>query len=213
MKGRGHHLQEERLFDCYLAAKAGDLLDPPVAEHLTDCDDCGARYAELTEFMEMLSTEAATEADAVFSPERLRTQRMHISRRLEHLGHPARVITFPGRTGGHQFGSSTPRPVRRWVAAAAAAGLFVGVATGLFLDREAGRASGRRSSVTTARQSILTAADGRVEAGQIEFVRPEPFESDEDFLSELELAGERPRIRELTAVDALTPHVREVNLR
>ena len=106
MKDRGHHLQEERLFDCYLAARGGEALDPPVAEHLTDCDDCGARYAELTEFMETLSTEAATEADAVFSPERLRAQRMHISRRLEHLGHPARVITFPGRTGGHHFGSS-----------------------------------------------------------------------------------------------------------
>ena len=33
MKG-GHHLQEERLFDCYLAAKGGEILDPPVAEQL-----------------------------------------------------------------------------------------------------------------------------------------------------------------------------------
>ena len=166
MKDRGHHLQEERLFDCYLAAKGGEALDPPVAEHLTDCDDCGARYAELTEFMEMLSTEAATESDAVFSPERLRAQRMHISRRLEHLGHPARVITFPGRTGGHH--SDRPRRVRHagGLRAAAAAGLFVGVATGLFLDREAGRGSGRRSSLATARQTMLTAPDGRIEAAE-----------------------------------------------
>lgn len=213
MRDHGHHLEEERLFDCYLITKGGEALDPPIAEHLTDCDDCGARYADLTEFMEMLSTEAATESDLVFSPERLRVQRTHISRRLEHLGHPARVITFPGPTGAQPFGSSTPRPARRWVAAAAAAGLFVGVATGLFLDREAGRGSGRRSSLATARQAMLTAPDSRIESGRIELVRPDPFESDEAFLSELELAGERPRIRELTAVDALTPHVREVNLR
>jgi hypothetical protein len=213
VRDRGHHLQEERLFDCYLTAKGGEALDPPIAEHLTDCDDCGARYAELTEFMETLSTEAATESDVVFSAERLRVQRMHISRRIEHIGHPARVISFPGRTSAHAFGSSAPRPARRWVAAAAAAGLFVGVATGLFLDREAGYRSGRRSSLATARQAMLTAPESRIESGRIELVRPDPFESDEAFLSELELAGERPRIRELTAVDALTPHVREVNLR
>jgi hypothetical protein len=205
----GHHLQEERLFDCYLAAKGGEILDPPVAEHLTDCDECGARYADLTSFMETLSMEASAEADVVFSPDRLRAQRLHISRRIEHLGHPARVITFPGRATSHHFGPSIPRPARRWIAAAAAAGLFVGVGTGLFLDRE-GRASFRHTSVATARQAILTAP---VEGGLIALERPEPFESDEAFLSELELAGERPRIRELTAVDALTPHVREVNLR
>jgi hypothetical protein len=211
VKGREHHLQEERLFDCYLATTGGDVLDPPVADHLTDCRQCAERYAELTQFMEMLRTEAATEADAVFTPERLRTQRTHINRRLEHLGHQARVITFPDRASGRHFGTATPRPARRWIAAAAAAGLFVGVATGLFLDRE-GR-YGSRHPLATSRQAILT-TPGHIE-GRIELVRPDPFESNSDqaFLSELELAGERPRIRELTAVDALTPHVREVNLR
>jgi len=204
--GRAHHLQEERLFDCYLATKGGDVLDPPVVEHLTDCPDCAARYADLTQFMEMLGTEAAAEADAVFPPERLRAQRMVISRRLEHLGHQARVITFPGRSSGARFGAAAPRPARRWIAAAAAAGLIVGVGTGLFLDRE-GRGPNRRLAVQLGHQAVLTSP------GRIELMRPDPFDSDQAFLSELELAGERPRIRELTAVDALTPHVREVNLR
>lgn len=232
MKHRGHHLQEERLFDCYLAARGGESLDPPVAEHLTDCDDCGARYAELTDFMEGLSTEAAAESDAVFTPERLRAQRLHISRRLEHVGHPARVITFPGRAEGQHFGPSAGRPARRWIAAAAAAGLFIGVAAGLFLDRETGRGSARRQ-LAIARQTMLSSPDGRLdgdriernrselnrielnrnELSRIEIVRPDPFDSDQAFLSEIELAGERPRILELTAVDALTPHVREVTLR
>jgi len=228
VKSRGHHLQEERLFDCYLTAKGGESLDPPVAEHLTDCDDCGARYAELTDFMERLGTEAAAEADAVFTPERLRAQRLHISRRLEHIGHPARVITFPGRADGQHFGPSAARPARRWIAAAAAAGLFIGVGAGLFLDREAGRGTARRQSLAMARQTMLSSPNGRLESDRIEvnrievngievngieIVRPALFDSDQAFLSEIELAGEHPRILELTAVDALTPHVREVTLR
>ena len=30
---RARHLQDERLFDCYLAVQGGEILDPPVAEH------------------------------------------------------------------------------------------------------------------------------------------------------------------------------------
>ena len=188
MKGRGHHLQEERLFDCYLAVRDGELLDPPVAEHLTDCDDCGTRYAELTEFMEMLSTEAATEADAVFSPERLRAQRMHIGRRLEHLGHQARVI---GRCAGIRR-ASTPRPVRRWAAAAARRAVHRR-GDGSVPRREAARAAGLRHTDHADRVR-------RPRKAEQTNLRPEAFESDGDFSDEL--AGERPCIRELTAVDA-----------
>jgi hypothetical protein len=208
----GPHLQEDRLFDCYIAARDGEALDPPVAEHLTDCTDCGARFADLSTFMDGLSLDAEIEADAVFSPERLRQQQLQISRRIEHLGHAARVISFPDRTGGHRFSPSTHRSVRRLVAAAAAAGLFVGVGTGLLLDREARHGSNRRAPLV-AHTATYSPTDTHLQPGVVEFVHPDAPDSAEDFLSELELAGERPRIRELTAVDALTPHVREVNLR
>ena len=208
MRSGLHHLQEERLFDCYLAVKAGDSLDPPVAEHLADCDACGERYGELTRFMDGLGADAAAEADALFTPDRLRAQRQLIFRKIEHLGQPARVISFPGRSASHHVGLSAARPARRWIAAAAAAGLFVGVGTGLFLDWDGVRGSRPRSGSSIARQTNLTAP-----AGRVELVRPGSSQSDEAFLSELELAGDRPRIRELVAVDALTPHVREVNLR
>ncbi len=205
---RAHHLQDERLFDCYLAVRSGESLDPPLAEHLTDCDACGERYAELTQFMEALSLDAAAQADAIFTPERLRAQQQQISRRLEHLGHPARVITFPGRAGSHHIGASAPRSARRWIAAAAAAGLFIGVGTGLLLDREAARGGSVRTR-TLARQALL-----KPPAAAVEAARPDVSEFyDQEFLSDLELAGDRPRTRELLAFDALTPHVREVNLR
>ena len=40
MIGRAHHLTDERLLECYLAERGGEPLDPPAAEHLTDCDAC-----------------------------------------------------------------------------------------------------------------------------------------------------------------------------
>jgi hypothetical protein len=208
VKHRAQHLHDDRLFDCYLAVRDGDTLDPPVAEHLTDCDDCTERYSELTRFMDGLKNEASAETDAIFTAERLRAQRQQIDRRLDHLGHPARVITFPGRAAGHPV-AGVVRPARRWIAAAAAAGLFIGVGTGLFINWEGVRRPGPRAATALAHQTLLTAP-----ATPIEAARPDPSDADVvDFLSEIEQAGDRPRIRELLAVDALTPHVREVNLR
>ena len=176
MKHRAHHLQDERLFDCYLSVRSGETLDPPVAEHLTDCSDCGERYAAMTNFLETLSVDATAEADGIFTPERLRVQQQHIARRLEHLGHPARVISFPGRPAVHHIASSAPRSARRWVAAAAAAGLFIGVGTGLFLDWETrGGGSDRRARIL-ARQTHLEAP-----ASVVEIARPESAAIDEAF--------------------------------
>ncbi len=205
---RRQHLREEILFESYLASRGGDPLDPPVAEHLTDCSECGLRYAELTQFMDALSEGAIAAADAVFTPDRLHAQQQQIARRLEHLGHPARVITFPGQTSSPRSGRTVPRLARRWVAASLAAGLFIGVSTGLFLNWGASRGVPLRRAGTVARQAVQIAPSARTELS-----RPDVFEADDVFLSELELAGDRPRIRELSAVDALTPHVREVTLR
>ena len=49
---RAHHLQDERLFDSYMAERNGEPVDPPIVEHLADCESCGTRYAELTAFMD-----------------------------------------------------------------------------------------------------------------------------------------------------------------
>jgi hypothetical protein len=205
---RRQHLREEILFESYLTSRGGDPLDPPVAEHLTDCSECGLRYAELTQFMDALSEGAITAADAVFTPDRLRAQQQQIARRLEHLGHPARVITFPGQTPSPRSRRNVPRLARRWVAASLAAGLFIGVSTGLFLNWGASRGVPFRRGGAVARQAVQIAPSARTELS-----RPDVFEADDVFLSELELAGDRPRIRELSAVDALTPHVREITLR
>src|SRR5581483_11648481 len=118
------HLLEERLFDCYLAESHGEAIDPPSAEHLVDCTSCASRYAELASFMDTLRADGIAEADAIFTPERLRAQQQQIVRRLALAGHRAQVISFPARFVRRSMGGSGGRSAPRWIAAAAAAGLF-----------------------------------------------------------------------------------------
>jgi hypothetical protein len=198
---RACHLQEERLFDSYHAERAGEPLDPPVAEHLADCTSCGSRYAELSSFMDTLRRDGDAEADAIFTPERLRIQQQQILRRISLVGRPARVLSFPGRLVRRTIAASTSRTAPRWAAAAAAAGLFVGVAVGASFHWSA-RPQVRQlitDSSRSPRQPVGTIGSGAAGVA-----------SDDAFLSDLEIALERPHTRELLAFDALTPHVREI---
>ena len=202
---RARHLQEARLFDSYLAERGGEPIDPPVADHLADCAACSSRYAELAAFMDTLRREGETEADAVFTPERLRLQQQQIARRLALVGRPARVLSFPGRLVQHTIDASASRKAPRWVAAAAAAGLFIGVAVG---------ASFQWRTQLQNRQSFLS-DPSRGRAPRLTPVATRgsgtaDVASDDAFLSDLEIALERPHTRELQAFEALTPHVREI---
>src|SRR5262249_38936293 len=105
-------------------------LDPPTAEHLGDCGACSERYDEISRFMEVLREEAALEADAVFTEERLKIQAREISRRLEHVGRVARVIDFPRRLEKRRMIVRSAQVAPRWIAAAAAIGVFVGAVVG-----------------------------------------------------------------------------------
>lgn len=201
MIGHAHHIQEERLFDCYFAERSGERLDPPLADHLTECQECGERYTGLTRFMDLLRAEADRESDAVFTPERLHAQQQQIARRLEHASRAARVISFPGRSVDRHI-NSTPRVATRWIAAAAAAGLFVGLAVGMFSGSQAFRNARQMSA--SARPAYLppVAARGNGPASDV---------SDDAFMLDLDVALERPRTRELLPFEALTPYVREVS--
>src|SRR5262245_8231766 len=153
--------------------------------------------------MDGLRSDGATEADAVFTPDKLRAQQAHIARRLEQIGRPARVLTFPGRVVRRTMTATSGRWTPRYIAAAAAAGLFVGVAVGASYN------FGTRSVLTqAARQAapMLTPVATRGNS-------PAQVAADDAFLSDLELALERPHTRELLAFDALTPHVREASTR
>ena len=208
---RLHHLREERLFDCYLAERAGEAVDPPSAEHLADCHACGERYAELARFMDALRAEGDAHTNAIFTPERLNLQLQQIATRLEHVGQPAHVISFPSRVG-RRMTATAARVAPRWIAAAAAAGLFAGVGLGVFFDPEARASRFARphapAAATTAPRPSTVLPE---EAVPVSDPAPAPKMDDEDaFLSDLELALESPRTHELAPFDALTPHVRDV---
>jgi len=204
--GRAHHLPEDRLFDCYIAERGGETAPLPAAEHLAECRECGARYADLIRFMDAVRREGDVESDEIFTPERLRAQQQQILRRIEHAARPARVIDFPGRLASRHMMPSGGRGVSRWIYAAAAAGLVIGVGLGAVYESEWAPMQIARSAhqMTTGRsRATLTGLSG-LTIGAADT-------ADDAFLSDLEVALERPHTRSLQPYDSLTPHVREIS--
>jgi hypothetical protein len=211
---RAPHLQEDVLHECYYAERRGDPIDPPSAEHLSDCDACRRRYADVGAFLNQLGNDADADVHALFPPERLRQQQQEIAKRLELVGRAARVITFPGRSNvvaGPKVRPSATRLTTRWVAAAAAAGLFVGVAAGTSFNFLPGL-----NFVNSARHSISVAHNGVTSSLPSHLSSPpvsqaaDIIDTDDRFMSDLESALDRPHTSELVEFDALTPHVREI---
>ncbi|MGC4082667.1 MAG: hypothetical protein QM736_11285 [Vicinamibacterales bacterium] len=121
----------------------------------------------------------------------------------------ARVISFPGREVAS--GGRTPATLTtRWLAAAAAAGLFIGVAVGGYLGPERLRPYSRQSAARLSAPAAAPAATTPVPTAATTRVTPPPQLDDDAFLMELELALARPQPRELAAFDAMTPHVRDI---
>jgi hypothetical protein len=152
--------------------------------------------------MDALRRDGDAESDAIFTPERLRLQQQQILRRMALVGRPARVLSFPGRIVRRTIDVSAKRPAPRWMAAAAAAGLFIGVVVGASFQWSAPQGR-QRFAADASRAARLTPVATR--GNGIPDVA-----ADDAFLSDLEIALERPHTRELQAFDALTPHVREI---
>jgi anti-sigma factor RsiW len=167
------------------------------AAHLEACAECRVRYAAFAAWLEDVRVEARAEADQAFPPDRLALQQIQITRRLEALERPARVIPFP------RFARpivSEPSGPRRWIAVAAAAGLIVGLGVGQMLDLRH----------TLDRPGTFSEAGSRTIARNTPAERPplqpvSSVSSDESLMSEAE--GSLPR--GLEALDALTPRARD----
>ena len=164
--------------------------------HLDDCGACRARFADFSAWLESIRVDAITQADDSFSAERLAAQQAQIFRRLEAAGRPARVIAFPRFA---QPLTSRTSHVSRWIAAAAAAGLIVGVGVGQMMDL--------RHSLTAPNASSVQArvANAPASAGRDPRVQTVGAIRDEVFLSELDASLSRTAVPELRALDGLTP--------
>ena len=190
------HLDDARL----IAARTGGLaFRRGEHTHLASCEACARRDREWCAALAASRAAAEADADAPFPASRLARQREAILRRLERL-EPARVLAFPTIPG---IGSERPRRNRsRWIAAAAAAGLFVGAFTGQYMGL------GPRRLPPPAGASTVVQPVHPITARH-----PVTVLSDDDFLLEVDSAIGRPRVAELRTIDDLTPSLRDAAIR
>ena len=194
----GQHLQEDRLYDCYLASRGDGIVDPPVAEHLADCSACQSRYTELVQLMDGVRQSADDATAAIFTEERLHTQRGQIARRLEQLGQAARILNFPGRVETADEGQARRLVANRWLLASAAAGLLVGIGLTSLYDLEFHQRANLNASTTTSAPAQATTPAAT------------PID-DNMLLMRVDDAIERPRTRALDAFQTLTPTYPEIS--
>lgn len=144
--------------------------------------------------LEAYRAAACAEADAHFDDRALETQRHKILARLEHLGHPAKVIIFP-KAG---YGENPAAHVnRRWISVAAAAGLIIGLLGGqlVHLVPQQRRLSPMATSM---------APSAPTDAPRPKIV-PVSTAVDDRFLEEIDLAMQVRGAAELRALDEFTP--------
>jgi hypothetical protein len=188
------HLDETALVSLWTDRALGTA--PAAHPHLERCAPCRTRFAELSAWLDGIRADAVAEADEHFPAERLAAQSAQIFRRLEVAERPARVIAFPTFT--QPLPSRSPH-ASRWIAAALAAGLILGVGVGQLMDF--------RHSL--APRPVGGAANARL-ASDVQPVQsaaaplPKPGGREELFLSELDASISRAPA-ELRAIDAFTP--------
>jgi hypothetical protein len=185
------HLSDDRLVELYFT-------DTPSAreqQHLGGCHDCDSRRCEIAHLLDETSQASAEEVDAVFPAERLAKQQLQIMERAEAAAGPARVIAFPAAQSPEPgVIARTRSTTTRWVAAAAVAGLVVGVV--------AGRAG--RDFRPAFGPGLTPAVQVRQDGGpSIQGVSTTL--SDDEFLVELESAIDGQGGGALRALDELTP--------
>ena len=189
----GRHLEDAALAAIWTRTNAGQSGDHDA--HLDQCAECRVRFDAFTAWMDEIASNASLEADAAFPAERLAAQQASVLRRLEAAERPARVIAFPKYSGEARIQTA---PVRRWIAAAAAAGLIVGVGLGQLIDFRH-FADMRAQQIAVARNS--TQAPSRQARGVI----PATAAINEEMLLQEIEAASTPQYEALRAFDTLTP--------
>ena len=195
------HLDENVLIRRYLADRglaALDASDEAPLRHLAHCPACEARYNVLRATFDETRDAAVADAEAACTADRMERQRERILRRVDALQSGPRVLPFPA-AGQNGHAATQPRVLRRWVAAAAVAGRLVGLGTGRMVFD-----GGDRTAADASRQIAPASAPATGRVPTLRALHVEPGQSDEEFLSEIEMATAAPRTRELRAIYAFT---------
>lgn len=188
---KGHsHLSDERLIETCLFEGA---LAPADAV----CQSCAARRGELIALLDEVTQASEDAVDAAFPAERLARQQARILQRVKHEGRPARLLSFPATSA--DAGDQRPRPAVRWIAAAAAAGLVIGMVAGHLVDEFPRQMFG--PAVMADRTTPASGTPLRTVAHTV---------SDEEFLGQIELAVEGPAGSALGLLHQATPRAWEI---
>jgi hypothetical protein len=192
-----HHLTDTELlalhFDGPRDSAGGDAHD-----HVTGCATCQARGRAVTELLDDVTRATTAETDALFGPELLARQQARIMGRVAQECRSARIISFPAASlppARHVRGGS------RWVAAAVAAGVILGVVGEQVTERIA--RVGRPVHAFQAPVAQRLAEPGAA-------VRAVSTSSDDDFYGQVELAFGSAAPAALRPLDVLTPRVADV---
>jgi hypothetical protein len=213
------HLSDQELLDWYLEHPGNGQAGRPLSPHIAACSTCAQRYAELAHELDVLTTDGANEADALFTTEVLAEQRQHVMRRIENHGRRADIFVFPRRGTNWMAGRRPAWHPMRWVAAAAVAGLAAGMGLGLSVERfSTGRSLMTSRSVSPQPVAVTTQArQARPAAstfnGPITVEGPLVEDVEVALLEEIESALVTRRVRELRTLDELTPEQVSVSLR
>ena len=203
MKTDRFHPADDRLIALYFGDDGSGADERrAVRQHLHGCETCTWRYTELTAPLERLRQDAAGEADELFTPSRLDAQRARILDRLDESAAPSRVILFPAAPARPDR-SVVRRPLAGWVAAAAAAGILIGVTGGQLFQ------SGVRRTVTAPPARTVIAALPASAVVTDSPARRAVTDGEEAVMNEIEQAVFGHRITALSALDEMTPHVRQ----
>lgn len=183
---RRGHLSEDALVDAWYSGTH--------PAHLDTCELCAERALEISRWLTQTRDLGLAEADAAFPAERLAAQQSQILRKLEQADRPSKLLSFPvapATVAAVDVVHDHHRVSSRWIAAAAAAGLLLGVI------------GGRLSVWQPAPAAATRAAAQAAPAPKTPDV-PRPDDT-ADLLLDTDTTPSQ--IRSLSALDTLTPTV------
>ena len=188
-----HHLTDTEL----LALHFDKRRESDSHDHVAVCATCQSRGRAVTELLDRVGRETAEEADAAFGADQLERQHARIMSRVAQECRSARIISFPATA------QAPVRPVRggtRWVAAAVAAGVILGIVG----EHVTERLRGSRVRRAFQPQAVQVVADPGIA------VRTVSTGSDDEFYGQVELAFGSAAPAALRPLDVLTPRVTDV---
>ena len=189
-----HHLTDTEL----LALHFDRQRDGDAHDHVAACATCRSRGHAVTELLDDVTRATTAETAALFGDDLLARQHAKIMGRVAQECRSARIISFPAAI------AAPVRPVRggtRWVAAAVAAGVILGIVGEHVTQRIARGGRPLRAFPTQAVQVVS-------EPGVA--VRAVSTSSDDDFYGQVELAFGSAAPAALRPLDVLTPRVSDV---